>query len=236
MPHSDMLLNWRNTLQRTTDGAKYVAAQTALNYRASGYSADETIDLMVGEYFDVDLAKEVVAQVYGESKTNISQGQTPRIAMVAPTSYNDVVPFVEGALTKLSPSQFADVILNDLLVASDRDKDGWRRLAQQAVHDPIAKNILHEDLRPWVEEAMLNAVLLAEKNQARVVEADAASRKYIVATNNHTFEVNLTEGTCTCDAFNRGNFGVLGLACEHIVRAADTVSPFQRLTRALREK
>jgi hypothetical protein len=207
-----------------------------MNHRASGFSADETIDLMIGEDFDVDLTKEIVAQVYGESKTNVSQNTAPRIAMVAPTSYNDVVPFIEGALTKLSPTQFAEVILNDLLVASDRDKDGWRRLAQQAVHDPIAKNILHEDLRPWVEEAMLNAVLLAEKQQARVVEADAASRKYIVATNQSTHEVNLTEGTCTCDTFNQGNFSLLGLACEHIIRAADTVSPFQRLTRALRDK
>jgi hypothetical protein len=26
------------------------------------------------------------------------------------------------------------------------------------------------------------------------------------------------------------------LACEHIIRAADTISPFERLTRALRSK
>ena len=95
--------------------------------------------------FDVDIAKEVLAQVYGTANVGATSPAPTRFAMVVPTSYQDVVPLIDEALVKLSPSQFVDSLFNNLIVTSQRDKDGWRRLAQQSVHDPIAKKILHED-------------------------------------------------------------------------------------------
>ena len=236
MPQNDMILNWSNTLRKTNDGVRYVAAQNATAHRANGFTADEALDLMVGDNFDVDIAKEVLAQVYGDANTGATSPRPPRLAMVVPTSYKDVAPFIEDSLTKLSPSQFVDSLFNKLIISSHRDKDGWRRLAQQSTHDPVAKNILHEDLRPWVEETMLNSVLLAEKEQGRVAAIDVAAKKYVVSTNAGDAEVNLEDGTCNCERFNEGCFASFGLACEHMVRAADTISPFERLTRALKNK
>jgi len=236
VPQSDMILNWSNTLRRTNDGARYVAAQNATAHRANGFSASEALDLMVSDNFDVDVAKEVLAQVFGEASVGATSPKPARFAMVVPTSYNDIVPLIDEALTKLSPTQFVDSLFNKLVVSSQRDKDGWRRLALQSIHDPIAKKILHEDLRPWIEETMLNSVLIAEKEQGKVVAIDISTRKYIVSTNHGDAEVDLNEGVCNCDRFQNGCFASFGLACEHMVRAADTISPFERLTRALKNK
>lgn len=236
MPSSDMILNWRNTLRRTNDGARLVAAQVATGHRAAGYDASEALDLMVADNFDVELSKEVLAQVYGDTNVGATSPAPSRFAMVVPTSYKDVVPLIEESLSKLSPTQFVDSLFSNLVVSSRRDKDGWRRLAQQAVCDPIAKQILHEDLRPWIEETMLNSVLAAEKEQARVAVVDDGARKYVVSSKNGDAEVDLSEGTCNCERFQNGCFAAFGLACEHMVRAADTVSPFERLTRALKSK
>jgi hypothetical protein len=45
----------------------------------------------------------------------------------------------------------------------------------------------------------------------------------------------LESGTCSCSRFAQGHFGDFGLACEHIVAAADKVSPHQRLLKAITE-
>lgn len=236
VPQNDMILNWNNTIRKTNEGARYVAAQTATGHRANGFNASEALDLMVGDNFDVDLAKEVLAQVYGETSQGAVQPNPTRFAMVVPVSYRDVVPLIDDALTKLSPSQFVDSLFNKLIISSKRDRDGWRRLAQQSINDPVAKQILHEDLRPWIEETMLNSVLIAEKEQGRVAIIDESMKKYVVSTSAGNAEVDLNEGTCSCDRFNSGCFASFGLACEHMVRAADTISPFERLTRALKGK
>jgi hypothetical protein len=39
--------------------------------------------------------------------------------------------------------------------------------------------------------------------------------------------------TSTSDKFTQGNYADFGLADEYLVKAADTVSPYQRLKRAL---
>lgn len=237
MPQSDMILNWRNSLRTTNDGVRYVAAQVATEHRAAGFTSSEAIDLMIGDNFEVELTKEVVAQVFGETNVGATSAPPIRTAMVVPTSYKDVTPIIEDTLAKLSPNQFVDSLFNNLVITSNRDKDGWRRLAQQALVDPVAKQILHEDLRPWIEETMLNSVLLAEREQARVASVDVGEKRYVVSSSNgKSNEVNLTEGTCNCDRFQSGCFASFGLACEHIIRAADTISPFERLTRALRSK
>lgn len=236
VPESDMILNWSNNLRRTNEGVRYVAAQAATTHRAAGFNASEALDLMVADDFDVDIAKEVLAQVYGDANVGATSPPPARLAMVVPTSYQDVVPLIDEALIKLSPSQFVDSLFNNLIVTSQRDKDGWRRLAQQAVHDPIAKKILHEDLRPWVEETMLNSVLAAENEQCRVAVVDAGDKKYTVATANGDVNVDLQDGVCSCARFQNGCFASFGLACEHMVRVADMISPFERLTRALKNK
>lgn len=236
MPQSDMILNWSNALKTTDKGARYVAAQTAINHLANGFNESEAFDLMVADNFDIDMSKEVLSQVYEKNGSGAVMAPPTRFAMVVPTSYKDVMPLIDEALTRLSPTQFVDTIFNKLIITSQRDRDGWRRLAQQATHDPVANEILHEDLRPWIEETMLNSVLAAEKEQGRVASVNDADLKYIVTTASGVSEVDLKNGICNCERFQTGKFAAFGLACEHMVRAADTISPFSRLTRAINNK
>ena len=45
--------------------------------------------------------------------------------------------------------------------------------------------------------------------------------------------VNLSAGTSSSEKYTKGNYETFGIADEFIVSAADTVSPYQRLKRAL---
>jgi hypothetical protein len=235
VPENEMILNWSNNLRKTNDGLRYVAAQTAQAYKADGFNASETFELMVADDFDIDVTKEILSQVF-ESEKIASAPEPTRFAMVVPTSYKDVVPLIEDALVKLSPNQFVESLFNKLIISSRKDKESWKRLAQQAVNDPVAKKILHEDLRPWIEETMLNSVLAAEQQQYRVAALDGELKEYAVSTNSGNVKVNLQDGVCSCERFQNGHFASFGLACEHMVRVADTISPFERLTRALKNK
>jgi hypothetical protein len=229
-----MILNWTNSLRKTDDGTRYVAAQVASAHKADGFSATESLSLMVADNYDIDIAKEVLAEVYDEKSASVASPAPTRFAMVVPTSYQDVVPLIDDSLTKLSPNQFVDSLFKHLISSSRRDRNGWVRLAQQAVNDPAAKKILHEDLKPWVEETMLNSVVISENEQFKVKTADVAEKRYVVSTNNGDVDVDLQEGICSCDKFQNGCFSSFGLACEHMVKAAEVVSPFERLTRALK--
>jgi hypothetical protein len=46
-------------------------------------------------------------------------------------------------------------------------------------------------------------------------------------------EVDLSNGTSTSEKFTKGNYADFGIADEYIVSAADQVSPYLRLKRAL---
>jgi len=48
-------------------------------------------------------------------------------------------------------------------------------------------------------------------------------------------EVDLSNATSSSDKFIGGNYVDFGLADEYMVKAADTVSPYQRLKRALKD-
>jgi len=237
VPNSDILEKWLYSVRRTDQGERYAAAQAATGYKAEGYSADEALDLMTADSFDTELSKEVLSQVFGEANTGATSAPVEKTAMVVPTSYRDIAPVVEETLRANSPSQFIGLLMDGempLVRASNRNRDSWKRLAHQAMTDPVAMKILHTDLRPWLEDAMLNSVLIAENQQARVNAK--GEKKYAVASKESRANVCLETGTCDCDRFVKSNFADFGIACEHLVHAKHTLHPFERLTRALRSK
>ena len=79
----------------------------------------------------------------------------------------------------------------------------------------------------------LNNVLVAQSQEAEI--KTASKNKYVISTVKGSAEVDLSNATSSSDKFIGGNYVDFGLADEFMVKAADTVSPYQRLKRALKD-
>jgi hypothetical protein len=119
---------------------------------------------------------------------------------------------------------------------NEKSYNSYLRLASIAINDQNAMNQLHGDLKKWFEESMYVSVCAAKSSKNQIRVASTADGKF-VATNERgaSCDVCLESGTCSCSRFAQGHFGDFGLACEHIVAAADKVSPHQRLLKAITE-
>jgi UPF0288 family protein (methanogenesis marker protein 3) len=94
-------------------------------------------------------------------------------------------------------------------------------------------NHLHTALKPFIEETLLNNVLVAQSQEAEI--KTASKNKYVISTNKGSAEVDLSNATSTSNKFIEGNYSDFGLADEFLIKVADTVSPYQRLKRALKD-
>ena len=90
---------------------------------------------------------------------------------------------------------------------------------------------LHSALKPYIEEQLLYSVLTAQSEQAEI--KTASQDRYIVSMKKGTAEVDLMNGTSTSDKYVQGSYSSFGLVDEFLVKAADTVSPYMRLKRAI---
>ena len=233
----DIIANWSNSLRQTRSGERMIVAQVAEGYKSRGFNSTEATQMLDAQRFDTSLVDDVVAETYGLSREADSTPVRTREAMLCPNSYREVIAFIDESLENLSPKQFVNKLaLSDdpILKISEKSLASWYRLAEAAKSDQHARGMLHKDLKPWVEEAIYLCVLAARKMDGKFKGASANSTRMSYATKKFVeAEVDLNAGTCTCDKFNKGNFKDFGLACEHLIKAADTVSPLQRLKRAI---
>ncbi len=216
----EMIANWSNSLRQNNDGVRLVAAQTATDLQRRGFSALEALDVMAADHFDIRLAEDVIGEIYNPASPTAAPVAAIKQAMVVPTQYNDVAPFIEKKLEELSPRSFINLLAkseNPILRVSQKSLESFYRLAEYAKKDEHALKLLHKELTPWVEEAMYASVLASENRTA--AKSD--------------MEVDLDAGTCSCSRFTGSRMAEFGLACEHLVRAADSTSPHQRLMRAV---
>ena len=233
---ADIIYNWQNGLRQNTQGERMVAAQSAADYQKKGYNAQEALELLAANSFDLRIAEQAVYTVYGKEAQAANAKANIRTAMVIPTSYADVKPIVEDTLKRLSAKEFIDRLTKSeapIVRVSQKGLESWYRLASNAKQDAHALNTLHSELKPWVEETMLKSVLLAEREEARVQRLAKEEKRFKVAMRKEAAEVDLDAGVSTGSRFQKGNFGDFGLADEFMVQAADHVSPFERLRRAL---
>ena len=233
---ADIIYNWQNGLRQTNNGQRVVAAQSATDYQKQGYDAREALELLAAGKFELGVAEQAVYTVYGKEAQAKLQTKSVRTAMVIPTAYADVKPIVEETLKKLSAKEFIDRLAkseNPIVKVSQKGLESWYRLASNAKQDAHALNTLHSELKPWVEETMLKSVLLAEREEARVQRVAKDEKVFKVAMRKESAEVDLEAGSSTGSRFQKGNFGDFGLADEFMVQAADHVSPYERLRRAL---
>jgi hypothetical protein len=228
----DMIYNWRNELKGHSSGMKVVANSQALKLKNQGFNKGEVIELLAADNYDIELAKKVASNLFDDNNTV----RTATEVSVVPTKYSDCAPIIEKTLQKLSAKEFVNKLTKNrfaIVQVDDKGYDSWKRLAELAKKSYNARVGLHNELKPWIEEALLNNVLLAQKNDAQI--KTASKNKVIVSMKNGTAEVDLSTATSNSDKFIEGNYELFGLADEFLVKAADAVSPYERLKRALKD-
>lgn len=229
----DMIYNWRNELRSHKDGVVVVASSQAAQYKAQGYNKSEVVELLAADNFDIDVANRVASKLF-DSPT-VATKETVQVAVV-PTKYDDCVPVIERSLEKYSAKEFVKRLCtgsHSIVKTDDKGIQTWIRAAELAKTNSNGKTNLHAALKPWIEEALLNSVLVAQSEKPQV--KTASQNKYVVSNRKGTAEVDLVNATSTSEKFTKGNYADFGLADEYMVGAADSVSPYQRLRRALKD-
>lgn len=227
----NMIYNWRNELRAHNDGVFVVASSQAFKYKNQGFNKSEVVELLAAENFDLDVANRVASKLF-DDKT-VSNKETVSVAVV-PTKYSDCAPIIERSLEKLSAKEFVKRLTigeHSIVKADAKSIESWRRLAELAKTNSNAKAELHKELKPWVEETLLNSVLIAQSEKSEI--KTASKNKYVVSMRRGSAEVDLSNATSTSNKFVEGNYADFGLADEFMVSAADCISPYSRLKRAL---
>lgn len=239
----EFLTNWGNhALTQSQNGQNILAAQVASDLQSRGYSASETADVMAADNFDIKTVEAAIKSVYNPKTATAATVSTPDVnqIQVVPTSYRDVSSIVESQLKALGSREFINRLARSktpLMPVNDRTLQSYQRLAAQALNDRHAMACLHNDLKDWFEEAMYVSVCAAKspKNDLKIA-ANKSGRYTVSNVRGASCEVCLHSGTCTCKRFQEGHFAEFGLACEHMVATADTISPHERLLHALSTK
>ena len=232
--NDDFIYNWRNELKQHADGAYLVAKRMASNLKDKGLSKNDVVELLAVENFDIDLARRVASKVF-DTNEKVADNNTLEVSVV-PTKYADCAPIIERSLIKLSAKEFAKRLCSGpyaIVKTDEKSFDSWVRLAELAKTSANGKHNLHTELKPWVEEALLNSVLVAQNERPVITASDKTNKVFKVAMRRGEATVNLSAGTSSSEKYTKGNYETFGIADEFIVSAADTVSPYQRLKRAL---
>lgn len=232
--NDDFIYNWRNELKQHADGAYLVAKRMASNLKDKGLSKNDVVELLAVENFDIDLARRVASKVF-DTNEKVAENNTIEVSVV-PTKYADCAPIIERSLIKLSAKEFAKRLCSGpyaIVKTDEKSFDSWIRLAELAKTSANGKHNLHTELKPWVEEALLNSVLVAQNERPVITASDKTNKVFKVAMRRGEATVDLSSGTSSSDKYTKGNYETFGIADEFIVSAADTVSPYQRLKRAL---
>ena len=231
---NDMIYNWRNELKAHNDGVFVVANSQAQKYKNQGFEKSEVVELLAADNFDLDIANRVASKLF-DTAEEVMQNTAVEVAVV-PTRYSDCAPVIERSLTKLSAKEFVKRLCtgpHSIVKTDEKGLGFWLRITEAAKENAAGKSHLHASLKPYIEETLLNNVLLAQSQDAQI--KTASKTKYVVSMKKGSAEVDLSSATSSSEKFIGGNYVDFGLADEYMVKAADTVSPYQRLKRALRD-
>jgi hypothetical protein len=229
----DMIYNWRNELRSHSDGVFVVASSQAQKYKNQGFDKSQVVELLAAENYDLEVANRVASKLF-DSIDNTPVKQAIEVAVV-PTKYSDCAPIIEKTLEKFSAKEFVKKLTlgeHSIVKTDSKGVDSWLSLVKMAKDNPNMRTSLHNELKPWVEEALLNSVLKAQSEKPLV---EAKNNKIVVSMRKGTAEVDLQNATSTSNKFIEGNYAFFGLADEYMVSAADSVSPYARLKRALKD-
>lgn len=223
-------------LSKSDSGKRIILSEKITSLKNKGFSADNVVEILTAQNnHDYNLIESVVNSVY--DRTSANKPSSKRQAYICPSSYAEIKNNIENNLLELGPVKFVNNLSrtkNPIMPVNDKAYNSYLRLASDASK---SKNFteLHNGLKKWFEEAIYVSVCAARsnKNDIRVASKNG---KYVATNNkNASCEVCLVSGTCNCSKFVDGNYADYGLACEHIVAAADLASPHQRLLKAIKD-
>ena len=229
---NDMIYNWRNELKSHNDGVVVVAQSQATKYKNQGFDKSEVVELLAADNFDLEIANRVASKLFDNVESSVEN--TAVEVAVVPTRYSDCAPIIEKTLTKLSSKEFVKRLCTGPYSVIKTDEKGlsqWQRWAELAKSSRVGMDNLHVALKPFIEETLLNNVLIAEAQFAEI--KTSSKNKYVVSMKRGSAVVDLSSASSDSEKYIQGNYADFGLADEYLVKAADTVSPYQRLKRAL---
>lgn len=228
----DTISNWQNSLTNTYTTRFIEACGDCHNYMSKGFTRDEASEILISKGYGSTGIEEVLDEIYGPK---ISKASTKKIDLyVVPTKYNDIMSMVEYRLAKSGPDKFIKYLTepeNPIIGTTEKHKKSLLKLANNAYENVSLAKHLHNELEPYLEEAMLNSVLIAEQQNASIQKID--KNKYFVEFPGRFASVDLDKGNSTSNKFTKSNYGKFGLADEFLIKAHDTVSPFIRLRKIL---
>lgn len=246
MPN-DTILNWTNTLQKSESGSQMVAAQQASDYHSRGFSPSDALELMAASGVEVRLARSAVDGIWGRS-AGVSDGggsdlgisYEPKLAMVpiVPTEYVQIAPVVEDQLLRrVSPREFVNRLCrtaSPVARVGDQEMKSFYQWAERAADDDRVMSGFHGILAPYFETTMLKNVESAQNPANGYRIAEVSGPRVLVASGDRRegmVECDISTGRCSCAKFSDNHYADFGLACEHLIHAADTLSPTERLKR-----
>lgn len=237
----EFLTNWGNqALSQSENGLRLSYAQTAIDLKGKGFSESEALDILgANDTSNFRLIQSAVESAYGKKVVASPVEKKKSEAYLVPTSYKEISDIVEAKLKEIGPKQFMNKLARSkspIMPLNEKSFNSYLRLASLALNNESSMNQLHNEMKKWFEESMYISVCAAKSTKNEIRVASSNDGKF-VATNYRgaSCDVCLESGTCTCSKFTEGNFREFGLACEHIVAAADKVSPHQRLLKAITE-
>jgi hypothetical protein len=229
---NEFIYKWDEALRKTTEGGNAIAIRVAEKLKEDGFTSEETYDLMIADNFTSSVIESAVKNAYVKEAQVV---QDEFIPMVVPTSYTDVKPIIEESLKKYSSKEFINKLVKSeyaiMTNYPDKQRISLANLVANAKTDNYALQILHKELLPFIENKMYESVLTAEQNTKLAISEPMEGRFIVASSTKNNFDVSLENGTCTCDKYTKGNYADFGLACEHLVAVANSVSPNRKLIR-----
>ena len=229
MEDFDTIVNWTNKLGNSYNTKFIQACAEAENLKEQGYTKEEAEEMLASTHGLKGL-REILSQVFGTVKNQ----KLAQEAFVVPTGYDDITHVVETNLLKDGPETFISDLTDTefpIIEASKSYKATLLKLAKSCYENNSLMKHLHNEIKPYFEEAMLNAVLKSEQQSSSIKKANA--KEYQVKIGGKSAMVNLMDGISNNEIFTKGNYSKFGLADEFLVKAHDEVSPYTRILKVL---
>jgi hypothetical protein len=231
----EIIANWTNQ-HNTSYNSRFIAACAACeNYKDQGFDKRDAAELLMANGFGNAGVDEVVNKTFGETKETIQKKSME--LFVVPTNYNDIKPLVEYRLITRGPEKFVSYLTDapePIITTTAKHKKSLIKLATAGYENKNTLDFLHKEISPYMEEAMLNSVLLSERDAGEIHKVSGTQYKVTLGQREAT--VDLDNGVSSGHRFAKGNFSKFGLADEFLIKAHDQVSPYIRLRKILLSK
>jgi hypothetical protein len=237
--NEEFIYNWSNSLRQSNEGLKVVIAQQVEGLKREGYASDDIADILIADNYHPEIVEAAVKEAFSiaDSNSEFEPKAKSVKAYVAPTSYDDIKPFVEKTLSECTAKEFVDRLTKSeypiISKLANKKYESLVRIATIAKENSNLIDVLHKELLPFMELAMYKAVEACtnSKNRITVAETKIKNRFTVASSMQVLHTASVENGSCDCDEYVKGNYADFGMACKHLVALAMNISPNEKLER-----